>query len=95
MLRTFLLSFSILLSSSLGAQETVQEQAVSDNPVVVLQTSEGDITLELFADKAPITVENFLDYVDSGFYEGTIFHRVIPNFMIQGGGFDQTMQKNK
>ena len=93
MLRTLLLSFSILLSSSLGAQENVEEQVAPENPVVVLQTSEGDITLELFADKAPITVENFLGYVDSGFYEGTIFHRVIPNFMIQGGGFDKTMQK--
>jgi len=92
-LRTLLLSFSILLSSSLGAQENVEEQVAPENPVVVLQTSEGDITLELFADKAPITVENFLGYVDSGFYEGTIFHRVIPNFMIQGGGFDKTMQK--
>jgi len=92
-LRTLLLSFSVLLSLNLGAQENVQEQATAENPIVVLKTSEGDITLELFADKAPVTVENFLDYVDSGFYEGTIFHRVIPNFMIQGGGFDQKMQK--
>ena len=61
---------------------------------VKLETSKGDITIELNADKAPVTVENFLNYVNDGFYDGTIFHRVIPNFMIQGGGFnDQMMQK--
>jgi len=54
---------------------------------VVLETSKGDITLELDPNKAPVTVQNFLNYVDAGHYDGTIFHRVIPNFMIQGGGF--------
>lgn len=54
---------------------------------VVLETSLGSIKLELDADKAPVTVENFLSYVDDGFYDGTVFHRVIPTFMIQGGGF--------
>jgi cyclophilin family peptidyl-prolyl cis-trans isomerase len=58
-----------------------------NNPQVVIKTSEGDIIVQLFADKSPVTVENFLRYVDDGFYSGTIFHRVIPNFMIQGGGF--------
>jgi len=63
--------------------------------VVKLYTNFGEITLELDADKAPITVANFLKYVDSGFYDSTIFHRVINNFMIQGGGFDTDMkQKN-
>ena len=61
------------------------------NPTVVLDTSHGEIHVELFADKAPITVANFLKYVDDGFYDGTIFHRVIPNFMIQGGGFTEDM----
>jgi peptidyl-prolyl cis-trans isomerase B (cyclophilin B) len=56
------------------------------NPRVELETSRGDITLELYPDKAPLTVNNFLAYVESGFYDGTIFHRVIPGFMIQGGG---------
>ncbi len=56
-------------------------------PRVLLQTTLGDITLELAADKAPKTVENFLQYVDEGFYDGTIFHRVISNFVIQGGGY--------
>ena len=57
------------------------------NPRVLMKTSDGDVTIELFADKSPITVENFLQYADEGHYDGTIFHRVISNFMIQGGGF--------
>jgi peptidyl-prolyl cis-trans isomerase A (cyclophilin A) len=57
------------------------------NPVVLVQTSMGNIKLELFEKEAPLSVKNFLAYVNSGFYSGTIFHRVIPNFMIQGGGF--------
>jgi peptidyl-prolyl cis-trans isomerase A (cyclophilin A) len=60
--------------------------AAEEKPVVVLKTSLGDIQIELYPDKAPRSVENFLSYVDDGFYDGTIFHRVIPNFMIQGGG---------
>lgn len=58
-------------------------------PQVKLETSLGDIVIELNQEKAPETVENFLNYVEDGFYNGTIFHRVIPNFMIQGGGFDE------
>ena len=58
---------------------------------VKLVTSAGDITLRLFPEKSPVTVENFLAYVDSGFYNGTIFHRVISNFMVQGGGFTTAM----
>jgi peptidyl-prolyl cis-trans isomerase B (cyclophilin B) len=54
---------------------------------VILETSKGNITLELDAEKAPATVENFLKYVNDEYYDGTIFHRVIPNFMVQGGGF--------
>jgi len=61
--------------------------------MVKLTTNFGDITLELNADKAPITVANFLKYVENGFYDGVIFHRVIDNFMIQGGGFDQNMKQ--
>ncbi len=63
------------------------------NPLVLMETSSGDILLELFADKAPATVENFLRYVDEGFYDNTIFHRVIKNFMIQGGGFGVRMDE--
>ncbi len=60
---------------------------------VEMRTSLGDVVLELYPDKAPKTVENFLQYVDDGFYKNTIFHRVISNFMIQGGGFDITLKQ--
>jgi cyclophilin family peptidyl-prolyl cis-trans isomerase len=61
------------------------------NPVAVISTSMGDITVELFKDKAPVSVENFLQYVTEGFYAGTIFHRVKPGFVIQGGGYTPEM----
>jgi peptidyl-prolyl cis-trans isomerase A (cyclophilin A) len=70
-----------------GETETKKSETEGGNPVVIMSTSKGDIKIELFKDKAPITVENFLSYVNDGFYNGTIFHRVIPNFMVQGGGF--------
>ncbi len=63
------------------------------NPMVLLETSMGDILIELLADKAPKTVENFLQYVDDGFYDGLIFHRVIRDFMNQGGGMDMMMKE--
>ncbi len=66
---------------------------MAEDPRVLIRTSHGDITVRLFAGQAPVTVANFLNYVDSGFFRGTIFHRVIPNFMIQGGGFDESMQE--
>ena len=62
-------------------------------PRVALETNHGTIVLELDPEKAPLTVENFLDYVERGWYDGTVFHRVIADFMIQGGGFDASMQK--
>nr|WP_291227848.1 peptidylprolyl isomerase [Dokdonella sp.] len=62
---------------------------------MLVKTSQGDITIELFPDKAPKSVENFLTYVKSGFYSGTIFHRVIPGFMIQGGGFSADLRQKK
>jgi peptidyl-prolyl cis-trans isomerase B (cyclophilin B) len=64
-------------------------------PQVLLTTSMGPITLELESEKAPKTVENFLSYVDSGFFEGTVFHRVIGNFMIQGGGLTANLEQKK
>lgn len=63
------------------------------NPTVTLETNHGPFVIELDAANAPITVANFLDYVGSGFFSGTIFHRVIPNFMIQGGGFTADMKQ--
>lgn len=65
------------------------------NSRVLLNTSHGDITLELDEVKAPVSSENFLKYVDAGFFDGTIFHRVIPGFMIQGGGFTPEMQQKQ
>jgi cyclophilin family peptidyl-prolyl cis-trans isomerase len=70
-------------------------EAKSVNPHVKIKTSKGDIKVRLFADKAPLTVANFLAYVDEGFYNGTIFHRVIETFMIQGGGFTKDMKQKK
>jgi cyclophilin family peptidyl-prolyl cis-trans isomerase len=63
--------------------------------MVILTTSHGDITLELFEDKAPLTVANFLAYVDEGFFDGTVFHRIIPNFMIQGGSLTEGLQQKQ
>jgi cyclophilin family peptidyl-prolyl cis-trans isomerase len=67
--------------------------SAADNPRVLMKTSMGDIVLELYQDKAPKSVANFLQYVKDGHYNGTIFHRVIDNFMIQGGGFDTKMRQ--
>jgi len=67
--------------------------ATATNPRVLLSTSLGDITLELDATKAPTSTRNFLDYVASGHFDGTVFHRVIPGFMIQGGGFTADMEQ--
>lgn len=81
-----LLSLTLIVLSS---------SAMAENPIVKLETTEGDITVVLFADKSPKTVENFLAHVDEGFYEGTVFHRVINNFMVQGGGFDVDLKQKK
>jgi cyclophilin family peptidyl-prolyl cis-trans isomerase len=63
------------------------------NPVAVITTTVGDITVELFKDKAPVSVENFLQYVRDGFYSGTVFHRIVPGYVIQGGGFTAKMEE--
>jgi len=82
-----------------GCSETAKEANIernimkSETNLVKLQTSMGNIVLELNAKAAPVTVNNFLQYVEEGFYDGTIFHRVIPGFMIQGGGFTEQMEK--
>ena len=79
-----LLLFLALVATEAPAQEATR---------VVIKTSMGDIHLELYPDQAPASVQNFLEYAQSGFYDGTIFHRVISHFMIQGGGFTPDMQK--
>ena len=93
MTRQFILTVvgSLILTSTCAAEE----KAAAKNPVIVMQTSHGAVTIELFADKAQITVKNFLKYTDDKFYDGTIFHRVISTFMIQGGGFKPGMEKKK
>jgi peptidyl-prolyl cis-trans isomerase A (cyclophilin A) len=63
--------------------------------MILFNTSQGDFTVELFSDEAPISSQNFLQYVDDGFFDGMIFHRVIPGFMIQGGGFTQDMKQKE
>jgi cyclophilin family peptidyl-prolyl cis-trans isomerase len=73
----------------------VAAAAQAANPVVVLETNKGDIKIELYEDKAPITVKNFLTYVDEKHYDGLTFHRVISNFMIQGGGYDVEQKERK
>ncbi len=88
---TILLSLIMMTFAAGPRDAAAQENA--DNPVVVMKTSMGDITIELYQDEASITVQNLLGYVEDGFYEGTIFHRVIDNFMIQGGGFTPEMEK--
>ena len=94
----FLFAFTI---NAFGAEKeaaktdnkTKGAKMAEKNPVVTIETSMGNLDVELFADKAPISVANFLKYVDEGYYNGTIFHRVIPGFMIQGGGFTEEMKQ--
>lgn len=92
-----LLSIVLLMMAFVGLSATNTYAADrSDMPVLVeLQTNYGQITIKLFPDKAPETVKNFLRYVDEGFYANTIFHRVIPTFMIQGGGMTTDMKEKK
>ncbi len=80
----FIMVFSLLGTNALAKSTTV-----------VLETNMGNIEIELFDIEAPLGAANFLDYVDSGFYKDVIFHRVIPDFMLQGGGFDKEMKKKK
>ena len=80
--------------SALSILAAVAPVTAGDAPKVALETDKGKIVLELYPDKAPKTVQNFLSYVDAGHYNNTIFHRVIPNFMIQGGGMNASMKEN-
>ena len=95
----FVLSFGFALAADRlrGAAPAAKEEPAKKggNPVVLLETSMGNIKLELFPDKAPISVKNFLAYVNEGHYDGLIFHRVIRGFMIQGGGFTPDMKERR
>jgi cyclophilin family peptidyl-prolyl cis-trans isomerase len=78
---------------TLIASLTLSSTVMASNPQVIIKTNLGDMTLELNAEKAPITVKNFLEYVNKGHYKQTVFHRVIDSFMIQGGGFDKDLKE--
>lgn len=84
---------TLLGVSFISFADAKEDTMTAKHPEVLMKTSMGDITIELYEDKAPITVKNFLDYVNEGFYNGTIFHRVIDGFMIQGGGFTPSMDQ--
>jgi len=83
----------IFMGVTMMAAFSGESTAAEKNPVVVMETSLGNVKIELDQAKAPISVKNFLSYVDDKFYDGTIFHRVISSFMIQGGGFTADMQQ--
>ncbi len=86
------LACALLLLPFLAALTATAQES---NPIVVVKTSMGSFNIELYPDRAPVTVKNFLMYVDEGFYAGTLFHRVIDGFMIQGGGLDREMNRKK
>jgi peptidyl-prolyl cis-trans isomerase A (cyclophilin A) len=99
-MKAFIVGGIVLATMVAGTITQAEETGVATNQtatsnIVVMSTSMGDVEIELFADKAPISVNNFLAYVDSGFYAGTIFHRVIPGFMVQGGGFTEKMAQKE
>jgi peptidyl-prolyl cis-trans isomerase A (cyclophilin A)/peptidyl-prolyl cis-trans isomerase B (cyclophilin B) len=85
--------YFLTLLAGLTLADAAGTAAAADAPRVSLKTSMGEIVLELYPEKAPKSVENFLQYVKNGHYNGTIFHRVIDGFMIQGGGFDKNMKQ--
>jgi len=90
--KVLILFFGLLLIPTFASSDTA-EKAQKDYPQVLIETTKGSVLVELYPEKAPNTVKNFLRYVNEGFYDGTIFHRVIPNFMIQGGGFTKQFDK--
>lgn len=92
-MRTCITVCLALVLTLMGPGPGSRAQAAGGHPVIKFQTTMGDIVVELDAEKAPVTVENFVQYVKDGQYDGVIFHRVIPNFMIQGGGFDADMNQ--
>lgn len=86
-----LLPLLFVLQTPGGTQPAATVAPAPGNPVVLVSTTHGEFTVELFKEQAPVSVQNFLSYVADGFYDGTIFHRVIPGFMIQGGGYTTDM----
>ena len=82
-------------SSTQSSGASMSQENSSTNPKVLIETSKGNITIELDAKNAPISAANFVSYVKDGFYDGTVFHRVIPNFMVQGGGMNPDMSEKQ
>jgi cyclophilin family peptidyl-prolyl cis-trans isomerase len=95
MKRTLLIVAGIVVLGLAGCPDPGRATAADKNPVVEMDTSMGKVKIELFADRSPITVKNFLDYVDKKQYDGLTFHRVMPEFMIQGGGFEPGLKDAK
>ena len=102
-MKQFLIKHSVTASilfffsaCSADEKQSTAKTTVNDSEnTVILLTNKGNIKLKLYPEKAPITVKNFLSYIDSGFYNNTIFHRIIPGFVIQGGGFSKEMDRKK
>jgi len=94
-LATLLLATSCSRDGDKAPSQGTAPESATKNPIVEMKTNKGTIVLELYPDKAPKTVANFLAYADKGFYNGTIFHRVIPDFMIQGGGYTNDRQRKE
>ena len=94
-LQTFAITVLLSVSIAASGQTKAEKKAGSGgkHPIVVMETTMGTIKIEVLTDKAPITAKNFLDYVNAGFYTGTIFHRVVPEFVIQGGGYLENMTR--
>lgn len=93
LLGTILIIAVGMLPTTSISDENNTHQKGADMVTVIMETTKGNITLELDSEKAPLTVANFVEYAKSGHYDGTVFHRVIPGFMIQGGGFDEDMKQ--
>jgi cyclophilin family peptidyl-prolyl cis-trans isomerase len=92
---TWMVCLTLALMQASPAAQNSSPEPVPGNPLVVVETSAGSFTIELFKDKAPVSVENFLQYVRDGFYSGTIFHRVVPGYVIQGGGFTEDLAEKR
>ncbi|ROO23928.1 peptidylprolyl isomerase [Salinisphaera orenii] len=90
-----LAAVTVAAPSVVLADDTTSQSKNKEDPMVVMHTNRGDIEIAVHEDKAPVTAENFLKYVRDGFYDGTIFHRVIPGFVIQGGGFTKDYDRKK
>lgn len=88
---TWMVCLAFALTQTPPGVQSASSQPAAGNPVVVVETSAGSITIELFKAQAPVSVDNFLQYVKDGFYPGTIFHRVVPGYVIQGGGYTEDL----